>query len=102
MVFLDSLSFRANACSNTVLGSSGQTAMGLLNVWPSYTSSIYASNETTPLSAPMTQAEDSLLGSLPSLGIENIGSLEFTPETLGSDICRCISRNMTLFMKGIL
>ena len=42
--------------------------MGALNVWPSYTSELYASNTTTPLSSPMTKAEEALLGSLPSLG----------------------------------
>ncbi|XP_075985605.1 facilitated trehalose transporter Tret1-2 homolog [Anticarsia gemmatalis] len=46
----------------------GSLIMGLLNVWPSYTSELYFSNTTTPLSTPMTKAEESLLGSLPSLG----------------------------------
>ncbi|XP_075985347.1 facilitated trehalose transporter Tret1-like [Anticarsia gemmatalis] len=46
----------------------GSLIMGLMNVWPSYTSELYFSNTTTPLSAPMTKAEESLLGSLPSLG----------------------------------
>ncbi|KAJ8709994.1 hypothetical protein PYW07_009360 [Mythimna separata] len=49
-------------------GGFGSLVMGALNVWPSYTSVLYASNATTPLSSPMTKAEESLLGSLPSLG----------------------------------
>lgn len=45
----------------------GSLVMGLLNVWPSYTVSLYTSEET-PLSHPLTTTEVSLLGSLPSLG----------------------------------
>ncbi|KAL0812100.1 hypothetical protein ABMA28_009484 [Loxostege sticticalis] len=46
----------------------GCIAMGLLNVWPSYTVPLLTSNTTNILSAPMTSSEESLLGSLPSLG----------------------------------
>lgn len=42
--------------------------MGLLNVWPSYTIGLYKETNTTLLLEPMTDAEISLLGSLPSLG----------------------------------
>lgn len=49
-------------------GGFGSLVMGALNVWPSYTSELYASNTTTPLSKPMTKPEEALLGSLPSLG----------------------------------
>ncbi|CAB3246626.1 unnamed protein product [Arctia plantaginis] len=52
----------------------GSFLMSLINSWPSYTAEIYFSNTTTPLSAPMTKFEESLLGSLPSLGAM-IGSL---------------------------
>lgn len=41
--------------------------MGMANTWPSYTSELLLSN-STPLSAPITKAEEALLGSLPSLG----------------------------------
>ncbi|CAH0596884.1 unnamed protein product [Chrysodeixis includens] len=51
-----------------VAGGFGSLIMGALNVWPSYTSDYYSSNTTTPLSEPMTKAEEALLGSLPSLG----------------------------------
>ncbi|CAH1640564.1 unnamed protein product [Spodoptera littoralis] len=49
-------------------GGFGSLVMGALNVWPSYTSELYSSNTTTPLSAPMTKGEEAMLGSLPSLG----------------------------------
>ncbi|CAB3244853.1 unnamed protein product [Arctia plantaginis] len=45
----------------------GSFVMGMANTWPSYTSELLLSN-STPLSAPMTKAEEALLGSLPSLG----------------------------------
>ncbi|XP_030024373.2 facilitated trehalose transporter Tret1 isoform X2 [Manduca sexta] len=56
-----------NQVYTAISASFGSLTMGMINVWPSYTSSLYAS-ENTPLSRPMTKAEDSLLGSLPSLG----------------------------------
>ncbi|XP_075985368.1 facilitated trehalose transporter Tret1-like [Anticarsia gemmatalis] len=46
----------------------GSLDMGILTAWPSYTTELLTSNETTPLSAPMTKMDISLLGSLPSLG----------------------------------
>ncbi|XP_075985381.1 facilitated trehalose transporter Tret1-like [Anticarsia gemmatalis] len=46
----------------------GSLVMAIITVWPSYTSELYMSNSTTPLSAPMTKMEESLLGSLPALG----------------------------------
>ncbi|KAJ0171624.1 hypothetical protein K1T71_013174 [Dendrolimus kikuchii] len=45
----------------------GNLVMGMLNVWPSYTTVLYTS-EDTPLSYPLSATEESLLGSLPSLG----------------------------------
>lgn len=42
--------------------------MGSLNVWPSYTLKLYTDNTTTLLTAPMSEFESSLVGSLPSLG----------------------------------
>lgn len=43
--------------------------MGVLNVWPSYTTHNHYSNpETTVLNAPMTDSEVSSVGSFPSLG----------------------------------
>uniref|UniRef100_A0A2A4JW00 Major facilitator superfamily (MFS) profile domain-containing protein n=2 Tax=Heliothis virescens TaxID=7102 RepID=A0A2A4JW00_HELVI len=59
---------RLRQCHAAVAGGFGSLVMGALNVWPSYTSELYASNTTTPLSAPMTKGEEALLGSLPSLG----------------------------------
>ncbi|XP_075985324.1 facilitated trehalose transporter Tret1-like [Anticarsia gemmatalis] len=46
----------------------GTFLMSVVTVWPSYTSELYMSNTTTPLSAPMTRMEEALLGSLPALG----------------------------------
>ncbi|XP_047035361.1 facilitated trehalose transporter Tret1-2 homolog [Helicoverpa zea] len=59
---------RLRQCHAAMAGGFGSLVMGALNVWPSYTSELYASNTTTPLSAPMTKGEEALLGSLPSLG----------------------------------
>lgn len=42
--------------------------MALVNTWPSYTTELLFSNTTTPLSAPITEGEEALIGSLPSLG----------------------------------
>ncbi|KAL4717555.1 hypothetical protein ACJJTC_000704 [Scirpophaga incertulas] len=55
-------SFTALASSYAALN------MGMLYVWPSYTVSMFRAQNTTILSAPMTESEISLLGSLPSLG----------------------------------
>ncbi|XP_069355666.1 facilitated trehalose transporter Tret1-2 homolog isoform X1 [Maniola hyperantus] len=41
---------------------------GLLYTWPSYTLHLYTREDTTLLSAPMSDIESSLVGSLPSLG----------------------------------
>ncbi|XP_073962416.1 facilitated trehalose transporter Tret1-2 homolog [Choristoneura fumiferana] len=46
----------------------GAILMGSLNVWPSYTLELYTDNTTTLLTAPMSEFESSLVGSLPSLG----------------------------------
>ncbi|CAG9792838.1 unnamed protein product [Diatraea saccharalis] len=46
----------------------GSLIMGMLYVWPSYTVSLFKSENTTILSEPMSSTEVSLLGSLPSLG----------------------------------
>ncbi|XP_039745784.1 facilitated trehalose transporter Tret1-like [Pararge aegeria] len=46
----------------------GNVLTGLLYVWPSYTLHLYTREDTTLLSAPMTEVESSLVGSLPSLG----------------------------------
>lgn len=46
----------------------GSLVMGLLNVWPSYTTSLYTAQNTTLLVEPMSEFHASLLGSLPSLG----------------------------------
>ncbi|XP_049880008.1 solute carrier family 2, facilitated glucose transporter member 8-like [Pectinophora gossypiella] len=54
--------FAALACSF------GSLIMGALYSWPSYTLDLYTSPNTTLLSAPMTELESSLVGSLPSLG----------------------------------
>ncbi|XP_013194385.2 facilitated trehalose transporter Tret1 [Amyelois transitella] len=46
----------------------GSFVMGSLNVWPSYTTSLFTAENTTLLSTAMSDSEVSLLGSLPSLG----------------------------------
>ncbi|RVE52106.1 hypothetical protein evm_003179 [Chilo suppressalis] len=46
----------------------GALIMGMFYVWPSYTVPLFKSENTTLLSEPMTSAQISLLGSLPSLG----------------------------------
>ncbi|XP_059055770.1 facilitated trehalose transporter Tret1-1-like [Achroia grisella] len=51
-----------------ITASFGSAAMGLLNVWPSYTKYLYTANDTVLLTNPMTDSEVALLGSLPSLG----------------------------------
>ncbi|XP_028179113.1 facilitated trehalose transporter Tret1-like [Ostrinia furnacalis] len=62
------VSGRVYQVAATIASSFGSFAMGLLYVWPSYTTSLLTSNTTTILSAPMTSTEESLVGSLPSLG----------------------------------
>jgi MFS family permease len=42
--------------------------MGMLNVWPSYAIPMMTAENSTILSAPMSKTEESLIGSLPSLG----------------------------------
>ncbi|CAG4952174.1 unnamed protein product [Parnassius apollo] len=49
-------------------GSFGALLLGLLMVWPSYTLELFKDSHTTLLTAPMTDVESSLLGSLPPLG----------------------------------
>ncbi|GBP76669.1 Facilitated trehalose transporter Tret1-2 homolog [Eumeta japonica] len=51
-----------------IAASFGSLAMGLLNVWPSYTQILYKNATLTPLDEPMGPVQLSLLGSLPSLG----------------------------------
>lgn len=65
--------------------------MGLLNVWPSYTISLYTAHNTTVLSEPMTEFHSSLLGSLPSLGA-----------MLGTGICSMVLDKLGRKIGGIV